>query len=67
MRKTPRQALAEASGKNLADLPEKLTVISWVLPATTKTIHQCYGKQFNNAPRQYLIRLLTEMGYLAAS
>ena len=33
----PREALAQAYEKNPSDLPERISVISWILPFTEKT------------------------------
>jgi epoxyqueuosine reductase len=80
---TPREALAKAYQKNPEVLPAKLSVISWILPIAAKTRQsnrrrkdmpsrpwsytRWYGEHFNDALREYLVRLLTEMGYLAVA
>ncbi len=81
MHLTPREALAAAFPQ--ADLPEKLTVISWILPITRATrasnrpekrtpsrwwSHtRWFGEQFNNTVRDYLVGLLTDAGCLATA
>jgi len=80
---TPHEALAKAYSKGLADMPEHLSVISWVLPITSKTRElnrrqtkipsrlwshtRWYGEKFNDALREHVVKLLTEMGYLAVA
>jgi epoxyqueuosine reductase len=80
---TPREALAKAYNKNPEDLPARLSVISWVLPITRKTreanrqetaspaklwVHtRWHGEKFNDALREYMVRLLQGMGYLATA
>lgn len=80
---TPREALAEAYGKSPEDLAERLSVISWILPAPESTragsrretrvpgrlwSHtRYYGEIFNDALRTHVVELLTGNGYLAAA
>ena len=80
---TPREALAEADGKSPADLPARLSVISWILPITDKprksnrrqkliptrlwSYTRWYGEQFNDALRRHLVELLTGEGYLTVA
>ena len=80
---TPREALAKAEGKSPEGLPDRLSVISWVLPITRKTResnHQqtkipsrlwsytrWYGEKFNEALRWHVVELLVEMGCLATA
>jgi epoxyqueuosine reductase len=80
---TPREALAKVFGKEPGDLPDKLTVISWVLPVSEKTrkvnreetrtpsrlwSHQrWFGEIFNDALRDYVVEFLTEKGHLATA
>lgn len=80
---TPREALAKAYNKSPEDLPEKLSVISWVLPieAGTRELNsketekparvwchtRWYGEKCNEALRTFVIGLLTDQGYLAAA
>jgi len=80
---TPREALAEAEGKSPEGLPDRLSVISWVLPITRKTREsnrpqtkipshhwsytRWYGEKFNEALRWHVVELLVEMGCLAAA
>ena len=80
---TPREALAKALNKSPEDVPARLSIISWVLPFTSK-IREAnrrhtltpsrfwlnayyYGKKFNNATREHVVKFLTEMGYLAVA
>ncbi len=80
---TPREALAKAFNKSPEDVPARLSIISWVLPFTSK-IREAnrrhtltpsrfwlnayyYGKKFNNATREHVVKFLTEMGYLAVA
>lgn len=80
---TPREALAKACNKSPDDMPAHLSVISWILPITSKTRQsnrqqteipsrhwaytRWYGEKFNDALREYVVKLLTEKGYLAAA
>jgi epoxyqueuosine reductase QueG len=80
---TPREALAAAYNKKPEDLPEKLSVISWILPIAEKTrqserretllpsrlwvFTRWYGEIFNDALRKHVTEYLTGMGYLAAA
>ena len=80
---TPREALARAYHKNPEDLPARLSVISWILPIAVKTRQsnrrqkdipshpwshtRWHGEHFNDALREYVVRLLAEMGYLAVA
>ena len=80
---TPREALAEACNKSPGDIPARLSVISWVLPITSKiresnrrrkltpsrfwAYARWYGEQFIDAMREHVVKVLTEMGYLAVA
>ncbi len=80
---TPREALAKAYDKSPEELPGRLSVISWILPAVEETRKsnraetrvpsrlwshsRHYGEQFNNILRKHVVELLTGMGYLAAA
>ena len=80
---TPREALSMSLSKKPEDIPARLSVISWVLPITSKTrksnrqhtttpsrswsYTRWYGEKFNDAMRQHLIDILTGMGYLAVA
>ena len=80
---TPREALAQAHNKNPEDMPERLSVISWILPITEETRKsnrketrapsrlwshtRWYGEQFNDALRRHVVEVLTEAGYLAVA
>ena len=80
---TPCEALALALNKKTKDLPGRLSVISWILPITLKirksnreekaqpsrlwSYTRWYGEQFNEALRAYVVKILTEKGYLATA
>jgi len=80
---TPREALSQALNRSPADMPARLSVISWILPITSQTREsndlrsrgpsrrwgytRWYGEQFNDTLREYVARLLTDMGHLAAA
>ncbi|UCC17734.1 MAG: hypothetical protein JSU58_04060 [Dehalococcoidales bacterium] len=80
---TPREALALAYDKKPDELAEKISVISWILPIieTTRRSNRrettgpsrfwshtrWFGEKFNNALREYVTDILTEMGYLAVA
>jgi epoxyqueuosine reductase QueG len=80
---TPREALAQAYSKKPEDMPERLAVISWVLPITEKTRQsnrsqtqvpsrfwshtRWFGEQFNDALRTHVVEFLTIKGCLAAA
>ena len=80
---TPREALAQAGSKRPQDMPARLSVVSWILPAVAETRKsnrtetlvpsrlwshsRRYGEKFNEALRGYVVELLTGMGYLAAA
>ena len=80
---TPREALAEAYDKSPEEIPERLSVISWILPITEPTRKsnrhkklgpsrlwshtRWYGEQFNNLARQHVAGVLCGMGYLAVA
>jgi epoxyqueuosine reductase QueG len=80
---TPREALALATNKNTADLPPKISVISWILPITLATresnrqqnktpsklwgMTRWYGEKFSDALREYVVKTLNEMGHIATA
>ncbi len=80
---TPREALAKAYNKNPKDIPARLSVISWILPAVDGTRKsnrtearvpsrlwshtRWYGEKFNEKLRTHVVELLTGNGYLAAA
>jgi epoxyqueuosine reductase len=80
---TPREALAKAYGKNQEEIPVRLSVISWILPAREETRKsnraeerlpsrlwshtRYYGEKFNDILRTYVVALLTNSGYLATA
>jgi ferredoxin len=80
---TPREALSRVYEKAPGELPDKLTVISWILPVSEKTrksnreetkipsrlwSHQrWFGEVFNDALRDYVVAFLIEKGYLATA
>jgi ferredoxin len=80
---TPREALAKAYDKGSEDMPSRLSVISWILPAIEETRKsnraetlvpsrlwshtRWYGEKFNAELRVHVVQLLTGMGYLATA
>ena len=80
---TPREALAAAYDKSPQEMPEHLSVISWILPAVEQTRKsnrsqtrlpsrlwshtRWYGEKVNEKLRIYLVDLLRGMGYLAVA
>lgn len=80
---TPREALAEAYNIKPESLPERLSVISWILPIAENirksnrkesmqpsrlwSFTRWYGEKFNEALREYVVKTLNEKGYKAAA
>ena len=80
---TPREALAKTFNKSPEDIPAHLSIISWILPITSKTREsnrrrtltpsrlwmytRRYGEKFNEALREHVVKLLTEMGCMAVA
>ncbi len=80
---TPHEALAKAYSKSPEDMPVRLSVISWILPAVEETRKsnrsetlvpsrlwshsRWYGEKFNEALRKHMVEALTELGYLAVA
>ncbi|UCD08272.1 MAG: hypothetical protein JSU79_07910 [Dehalococcoidales bacterium] len=80
---TPREILGLTYQKKPDELPDKIAVISWILPImeTTRRSNRnettgpsrfwshtrWFGEKFNNALREYVTDILTEMGYLAVA
>ncbi len=80
---TPREALALAYDKEPEELPERLSVISWILPITEETrksnydetrgpgrlwaLTRWHGEKCNEALRRYVADMLNEAGYLAVA
>ena len=80
---TPGEVLAKTFNKSPEDMPVHLSVISWILPITSKTREsnrrhtltpsrlwlntRWYGEKFNDALRRHVVELLTKMGYLAVA
>jgi len=80
---TPREALALAFDKKPEDMPARLSVISWILPAVEETREsnrtetrgpsrlwshtRWYGEKFNEELRRHVVEFLTGMGYLATA
>jgi len=78
---TPREALAKAYNRSLEDMPRRLSVISWILPAMEETREsnraetlvpsrlwshtRWYGEKFNERLRAYVAELLTDAGHQA--
>ena len=80
---TPCEALAQAYHKNPADIPQRISVISWVLPINEKARQanrletrlpsrlwshtRWYGENFNEEMRTHVTEILTARGYLAVA
>lgn len=80
---TPREALALSENKAPADLPARLSVISWILPITVATRKsnrietrlpsrlwshtRWFGEQFNDALRRHVVGFIQKMGYAAVA
>lgn len=80
---TPREVMAKTFHKSHEDTAAHLSVISWILPITRPTREsnrRCklipsrrwsytrwYGEKFNDALREHMVKLLTEMGYPAVA
>ena len=80
---TPRETLAKAYEKNPGDLPQKISVISWILPITEKTRKsnrrekkmpsrpwshtRWFGEIFNDALREHVVDYLTQQGHMATA
>jgi len=80
---TPREALARAYNKNPQEMPGRLSVISWILPAVEETRKsnrvetrvpsrlwshtRWHGEKFNVQLRAHVVEVLTSVGYLAAA
>jgi len=80
---TPREALAQAYNKTPEEMPQCLSVISWILPITKTTRRsnrdqtrlpsrlwshtRWFGEIFNDTLRKHMVELMTGKGYLAAA
>lgn len=80
---TPREALALAQNRKQGELPEKLSVISWILPIALQirksnrgektqpsrlwSLTRWYGEKFNEALRTHVVKILIEKGYMATA
>jgi epoxyqueuosine reductase QueG len=80
---TPREALAAAYDKKPEELPERISVISWVLPIAEEAresnysetrgpgrlwaLTRWYGEKCNDALRTYIAELLAAAGYRATA
>ena len=80
---TPREALVKTFNKSPEELPAHISVISWILPAVSNTREsqrrrkispsrlwantRNYGEMFNEALREHMVKLITDMGYLAVA
>ena len=80
---TPREVVAKTFNKRVEAIPTHLYIISWILPITSKTREsnrrravtpsrrwaytRWHGENFNDAMREHVVKLLTEMGYLAVA
>jgi epoxyqueuosine reductase len=78
---TPREVLEAAFPG--AELPEQVSVVSWILPITQTTREsnraetkgpsrlwshtRWFGEMFNDDVRRHVVRLLTDAGYLATA
>ena len=80
---TPAEVIAAAYEKEVSEVPQKLSVISWILPFTeevrksnrTKTMGpsrlwshgRYYGEVFNEELRKHVMETLEGLGYMAAA
>ena len=80
---TPREALAKTYSQSPEKVAAKVSVISWILPVarSIKTANRerkltpsrvwsytrFYGEKFNDALRAQVVKLLTDLGYLAVA
>jgi len=80
---TPRETLSKTFNKSHEDVAVHLSVISWILPITSNVREsnrrhtltpsrlwaytRWYGEKFNDAMREHVVKLLTEMGHLAVA
>ena len=80
---TPREALAKVNQLPLDELPEQVSIVTWVLPITEETRKsnrkesrvpsrlwshtRWHGEECNNALRRLIVELLRQKGYLAAA
>jgi len=80
---TPKEALARSYNKDPEEMPSKLSVISWILPATEDirksnrteirgpsrlwSHTRWYGEIFNDKLRAHIMALLSNFGYLATA
>ncbi len=79
----PREALAAAYNIKPESLPHRLSVISWILPIAENirksnrkeklqpsrlwSYTRWYGEKFNEALREYVIKMLNDKGYKATA
>jgi epoxyqueuosine reductase len=79
----PREALLQLSGAGPAAIPERVSVISWILPIAEPTRRsnragtrlpsrywshtRYYGELLNEALRKHMVEFLQAMGYAAAA
>ncbi len=80
---TPVEAMAKAYDKEPAEIPQKLSIISWILPITEETRKsnraetkgpsrlwshtRQYGEVFNEEMRRHVMAVLSELGYMVAA
>lgn len=80
---TPREALAKTYNKSPEDMPAHVSVISWILPITSRIREsnhrhtvtpsrlwgslEWYGENFHEAMQEHVVEFLTKMGYLAVA
>jgi epoxyqueuosine reductase len=80
---TPREAMAQGCNLSPADLPERISVISWVLPVAAETRQsnrsqtlvpgrlwshtRWYGEKSNDMLRRHMVAYLAARGFLAVA
>ena len=80
---TPREVMTKTFNQKPEDIPKSLSVVSWVLPITSRTresnrrhtntpsrlwaYSRFYGEQFNDALREHVVKLLSDMGHMAVA
>ncbi len=80
---TPAEAIANAYEKEISEVPQKLSVVSWILPFTEEVRKsnrtetkgpsrlwshgRYYGEVFNEELRRHVMGVIEELGYMAAA
>lgn len=80
---TPREAITKSFEKSPEDIPDRISVISWILPISEKTrksnyesswgpspawaYTRWYGEKFNEEVRKHVVKLVTDMGHKAVA